>query len=66
MFEELFQQGEPPPLISLDTPTERASELAERLQGKRSVELVYVHMVMGDCPDAGFDKWFGYTAVDIG
>ena len=64
LFEELLHQGEPPPLVYLDPPTERASELAERLQGKRSVEFVY--MVIGDCPDACFDKWFGYTANDFG
>ena len=64
VFKELLQQGEPPPLLYLDTPTERASELAERLQGKRSIELVY--MVMGDCPDVCFDKWFGYTSACFG
>ena len=64
LFEELLQQGDPAVVVSLDTPTQKATELGERLQGKRSMELVY--MVMGDCPDACFDKWFGYTSIEIG
>ena len=40
VFEELLLQGHPFPLFTLDTPTEKTSELAEKLEGKRSVEFV--------------------------
>ncbi|KAJ7372529.1 hypothetical protein OS493_019038 [Desmophyllum pertusum] len=56
VFEELLQQEEPPSVVCIDTPTKRAIELAEKLQGKRSFDQVY--MVMKDPPDACFDKWF--------
>ena len=65
VFEELFRQHEGPvSLVCIDAPTEKATKLCERLQGKRSFELVY--MVMNGVPDACFDKWFGYTTVQFG
>ncbi|XP_078354612.1 holothin acyltransferase-like [Oculina patagonica] len=64
VFEELLGQGDPAVVVSLDTLTKKATELGERLQGKRSMELVY--MVMGDPPDACFDKSFGYTTIELG
>ena len=64
VFEELLQQEKPAPVVCIDAPTEKASKLCERLQGKRSLELVY--MVMNDLPDACFDKWFGCTTVQFG
>jgi len=64
VFEELLRQEEPAPVVCIDAPTEKATKLCERLQGKRSFELVY--MVMDDLPDACFDKWFGYTTVQFG
>ncbi|KAL9987620.1 hypothetical protein ACROYT_G001961 [Oculina patagonica] len=64
VFEELLQQGDPAVVVSLDTLTQKATELGDRLQGKRSMELVY--MVMGDPPDACFDKSFGYTTIELG
>ncbi|KAL9961916.1 hypothetical protein ACROYT_G030952 [Oculina patagonica] len=63
VFEELLQQGGPPPVVSIDTPTERATELGERLQGKKLFEHVY--MVTNDPPDACFDKWFGHTTTQL-
>ena len=65
VFEELFRQQEGPvSLVCIDAPTEKATKLYERLQGKRSFELVY--MIMNRVPDACFDKWFGYTTVQFG
>ena len=64
VFEELLRQVDPAPVVCIDAPTEKATKLCERLQGKRSLELVY--MVMNDLPDACFDKWFGYTTVQLG
>ena len=64
VFEELLRQEEPAPVVCIDAPTEKATKLCERLQGKRSLELVY--MVMNDLPDACFDRWFGYTTVQFG
>ena len=64
MFEELLRQEDPAPVVCIDAPTEKATKICERLQGKRSFELVY--MVMDDLPDACFDKWFGYTTVQFG
>ncbi|XP_068754213.1 holothin acyltransferase-like [Montipora capricornis] len=64
VFEELLLEDVPPPVVCIDAPTEKATKLCERLQGKRSFELVY--MVMNDLPDACFDKWFGYTTVQFG
>ena len=64
VFEELLRQVDPPPVVCIDAPTEKATKLCERLQGKRSLELVY--MVMNDLPGACFDKWFGYTTVQLG
>ena len=65
VFEELFRQQEGPvSVVCIDAPTEKAAKLCERLQGKRSFELVY--MVMNGVPDACFDKWFGYTTVQFG
>ena len=64
VFEELLRQGKPAPVVCIDAPTEKATKLYERLQGKRSFELVY--MVMNDLPDACFAKWFGYTTVQFG
>ena len=64
VFEELLPQEKPAPVVCIDAPTEKATKLCERLQGKRSLELVY--MVMNDLPDACFDKWFGYTTVQFG
>ena len=62
VFEELLQQGEP--VVCIDAPTEKASELCKRLQGNRVSDLVY--MVTNDPPDACFDKWFGYTTTQLG
>ncbi|XP_068758237.1 holothin acyltransferase-like [Montipora capricornis] len=64
VFEELLREEVPPPVVCIDAPTEKATKLCERLQGKRSFELVY--MVANDLPDACFDKWFGYTTVQFG
>ena len=64
VFEELLRQEKPAPVVCIDAPTEKASKLCERLQGKRSLELVY--MVMNDLPDACFEKWFGCTTVQFG
>ena len=64
VFEELLRQEKPAPVVCIDAPTEKASKLCERLQGKRSLELVY--MVMNELPDLCFDKWFGYTTVQFG
>ena len=64
LFEELLRQGEPVPAVSIEAPTKKAADLCERLQGKRSFELVY--MTTSDFPDACFDKWFGYTSTDLG
>ena len=64
LFEELREQVDPAVVVSLDTPTEKATELGESLQGNRSMELAY--MVMGDCPDLCFDKWFVYTTIELG
>ena len=64
VFKELLREEVPPPVVCIDAPTEKATKLCERLQGKRSFELVY--MVMNDPPDACFDKWFGYTTVQFG
>jgi len=64
VFEELLRQEKPSPVVCIDAPTEKATKLCERLQGKRSFELVY--MVTNDLPDACFDKWFGYTTVQFG
>ena len=63
VFEELLRV-DPAPVVCIDVPTEKASKLCERLQGKRSLELVY--MVTDDLPNARFDKWFGYTTVQLG
>ena len=46
-------------MVSIDAPTEKAAKLCERLQGKRSFELVY--MAMNDLPDVCFDKLFAYV-----
>ena len=64
VFEELLQQGEPVPVVCIDVPTEKASELCQRLQGKRVFDIVY--MVRNDLPGACFDKWFGYTTTQLG
>ncbi|XP_044175580.1 uncharacterized protein LOC122958701 [Acropora millepora] len=64
MFEELLRQVDPAPVVCIDAPTKKATKLCERLQGKRSLELVY--MIMNYPPDACFDKWFGYTTVQFG
>ena len=64
VFEELLQHGEPPPVVSIDTPTKKATELGKRLQGKHLFEQVY--MVTDDPLDACFDKWFGYTTTQLG
>ena len=64
VFEELLRQVDPAPVVCIDAPTEKATKLCERLQGKRPLELVY--MVMNDLPGACFDKWFGYTTVQLG
>ena len=64
VFEELLRQQDPAPVVCIDAPTEKATKLCERLQGKRSFELVY--MVINDLPNACFDKWFGYTTVQFG
>ena len=64
VFEELLRQGEPTPVVSIDTPAKKATELGDRLQGKRLFEQVY--MVIGETPDACFDKWFGYSTTKLG
>lgn len=64
VFEELLGQGDSTLVVCIDAPTKKATELCERLQGKRSFELVY--MVTNGLPDARFDKWFGYTATQLG
>jgi len=63
VFEELLRV-DLVSVVCIDAPTQKATKLCERLQGKRSFELVY--MVMDDLPDARFDKWFGYTTVQLG
>ncbi|XP_068750389.1 holothin acyltransferase-like isoform X2 [Montipora capricornis] len=60
VFEELLQE-QPAPPVFIDAPTKKATEMGERLQGKRWFEHVY--MVMNDIPDARFDKWFGITIL---
>ena len=64
VFEELLREEVPLPVVCIDAPTEKATKLCERPQGKRSFDLVY--MVLNDPPDACFDKWFGYTTVQFG
>ena len=64
VFEELLRQGEPAPVVCIDVPTKKATELCERLHGKRSFELVYI--VTNDPPNACFNKWFGCTATQLG
>ena len=63
VFEELLQE-QPTPVVCIDAPTKKAKEIGERLQGKKSLETVY--MVMNDPPDACFDKWFGMTTLELG
>ena len=63
VFNELLQ-AEPAPVVCIDAPTKRAKEMGEKLQGKKSFEMVY--MVMYDLPDACFDKWFGMTTPELG
>ena len=63
VLEELLQK-QPAPLVCIDAPTKKATEMSERLQGKRWFEHVY--MVMNDLPDACFDKWFGITTLELG
>ena len=53
VLEELLRQGEPVPAVSIEAPTKKAADLCERLQGKRSFELVY--MTTNDLPEACFD-----------
>ena len=57
VFEELLRQVVPAPVVCIDAPTKKATKMCERLQGKRSLKLVY--MVMNDFPDLCFDKGFG-------
>ena len=64
VFEELIGQGKLPPDVSIDAPTTRAMELAEKLQGKKGFPFVY--MTTKDPPDVRFDKWFGVTTLEIG
>ena len=64
VFEELLRHENPASVVCIDAPTEKATRLCERLQGKRSLELAY--MVMNNIPDARFDKWFGVTTVQFG
>ena len=64
VFEELLRQEDPAPVVSIDAPDKKAMELCEKLQGKRLFDMVY--MVLGDLPAACFDKWFGYTTVQLG
>ena len=64
VFEELLRRQDPAPVVCIDVPTEKASKLCERLQGKRLCGLVY--MVTNDLPNACFDKWFGYTTTQFG
>jgi len=64
VFEELLRHEKPAPVVCIDAPTEKATRLCERLQGKRSLELAY--MVMNNIPDSRFDKWFGVTTVQFG
>jgi len=42
VFEELLRQENPAPVVCIDAPTEKATKLCERLQGKRSFKLVYM------------------------
>ena len=63
IFEELLQE-EPVPVVCIDAITKKAKEMSEKLQGKKSFEMVY--MVMYDLPDACFDKWFGMTTLELG
>ena len=44
LFEELLRQEAPAPVVCIDAPTEKATKLCERLQGKRSLELAYIVM----------------------
>lgn len=64
VFEELFRQVDPAPVVCIDAPTKKATKLCERLEGKKSLELVY--MIKNYLPDACFDKWFAYTTVQFG
>ena len=63
VLEELLQE-EPVPVVCIDALTKKAKEMGEKLQGKKSFEMVY--MVMYDLPDACFDKWFGMTTLELG
>lgn len=63
VFEELLQE-EPVPVVCIDALTKKAKEMSEKLQGKKSFEIVY--MVMYDLPGACFDKWFGMTTLELG
>ena len=64
VFEELQRQKNPAPVVCIDAPTEKATKLCERLDGKRLFELVY--MVTNNLPNACFDRWFGYTTTQFG
>ena len=66
VFEELLRQEELPSVVSIDTPTKKATELGERLGKKTPRSFEHVYMVMGDPPDVCFDKWFGYTTLEFG
>ena len=60
---ELLQE-QPVPVVCIDALTKKAKEMGEKLQGKKSLEMVY--MVMYDLPGACFDKWFGMTTLELG
>ena len=62
-LEELLQE-ETVPVVCIDALTKKAEEMGEKLQGKKSLEIVY--MVMYDLHGACFDKWFGMTTLELG
>ena len=64
VIEEL-QEEEPVPAVCIYSFTEKGKLLASRLQGKRSLDCVYM-TTAGFLPKACFDKWFGVTTLETG
>ena len=63
VFEELLQQDDSAPVVSIDAPQQNTMRLAEKLQGKSTFRLMY--MATKGLPGACFDKWFGCTGFEI-
>ena len=65
LFEVLLQEEEAPPTMCMDSFTEEALALACKLQGTRSIEMVYM-TTSGLLPSRCFDKWFALTTTEMG